>query len=139
MRVLVCVLGALLLAQCAAVRTEDLQAWPGTPVATLETHPIFLTLPVVKTIASDGTEMRDYVNGSNITACSGGGTVFAGTINTASYNQFSGCMQSFAACHNIFYIKNGIVTAYTPVGTGGARCFTNETLRPGFRGATNIR
>lgn len=28
---------------------------------------------------------------------------------------------------------------YTPVGTGGARCYTTEQLQPGFRGPTKIR
>ena len=28
--------------------------------------------------------------------------------------------------------------AYTPVGTGGARCYTDERARPNFRGATNF-
>ena len=37
------------------VRTEDLQAWPGTPVSVLETHPVFVAIPVVRSRASDGT------------------------------------------------------------------------------------
>lgn len=39
----------------ADVRQVDLDAWVGQPVVALKTHPIFLTLPVVKTQASDGT------------------------------------------------------------------------------------
>ena len=123
---------------CASVREADLLAWEGAPVAALDTHPVFLTMPVVKTIAADGTQIRNYVNGKNTASCSTGGTVFAGAINQASYNQFSDCMQSFAACNNIFYINNGVVTKYVPVGSGGIRCYTDETLRPGYRGPTNI-
>jgi hypothetical protein len=43
------------------------------------------------------------------------------------------------ACNNIFYIKDGAVTQYSPIGTGGARCYTDETDRPGFVGAANIQ
>jgi hypothetical protein len=47
-------------------------------------------------------------------------------------------MQNFAACNNIFYIKDGYVQQYTAIGTGGVRCYTNEALRPGFRGSTRL-
>ena len=56
-----------------------------------------------------------------------------------TYSQFTNCMQTFAACNNIFYIKDGVVTQYSPIGTGGMRCYTNEQLRPGFVGAADIR
>ena len=49
----------------SSVRQADLDAWVGQPVVALEVHPIFLTVPVVKTQASDGTEIWNYVNGSN--------------------------------------------------------------------------
>lgn len=130
---------AVVIAGCATVRQADLDAWVGQPVAALETHPIFLTVPVVKTQASDGTEIWNYVNGRNIAQCSGGGSVYGKKISRASYDAFSSCIQSFAACNNIFYIKDGVVLRYAPVGTGGARCFTDERLHPGFRAATNIR
>ena len=57
----------------------------------------------------------------------------------ATYSQFSDCMQSFMACNNIFYINNGLVTRYTAIGTGGAQCYTDESVRPGFAGAVNIQ
>jgi hypothetical protein len=41
--------------------------------------------------------------------------------------------------HNISYIKDGVVTQYTPIGTGGARCYTDERARPGFAGPANIQ
>ena len=124
---------------CASVHEADLHAWEGAPVAALDTHPVFLTMHVVKTATADGTQIRNYVNGKDIASRSSGGTVFAGAVNQASYNQFSDCMRSFAACNNIFYINDAVITKYVPVGTGGARCYTDETLRPGFRGPTNIR
>jgi hypothetical protein len=130
---------ALILVGCAAVHQEDLQSWEGAPVSALDTHPVFLTMQVVRTVTADGTEIRNYVNGRNIASCSGGGSVFRGTVSSAAYNEFNTCMQAFAACNNIFYIKGGVVTAYTPIGTKGMRCYTNEALRPGFRGAVNIQ
>lgn len=100
---------------------------------------MFITMQVVRTLTPDGTEIRNYINGRNVAACSGGGTVFAATVDMATYNRFSSCMQTFAACNNIFYVKDGIVKQYTAIGTGGGRCYTDERTRPGFMGATNFR
>jgi hypothetical protein len=133
---------ALALASCAMtmrVHQEDMQSWVGVPVAELDRHPIFLTMQVVRTRTSDGTEIRNYVNGRNVASCSGGGSAFAGYVDMTTYSQFTDCMQTFAACNNIFYIKGGVVTQYSPIGTGGMRCYTTEQLRPGFVGAANVR
>ncbi|MBN1903503.1 MAG: hypothetical protein JW927_00235 [Deltaproteobacteria bacterium] len=129
------------LSSCAIpkVRQIDLDAWVGQPVVALETHPIFLTMQVVKTVASDGTQIWNYVNGKNFASCTGGGTIYNNTIDFASYSKFTRCMQQFAACNNIFHIKDGVVQSYTPIGTGGASCYTNESAQPHFRGATNIQ
>ncbi len=127
---------AIVCSGCQSVRQEDLSSWEGVPVAALDTHPVFLTTQVVRSVTPDGTEIRNYVNGRQVTECSRGGTVFAGTVDFATYSGFTSCMSAFAACNN--YIKKGVVTGYTPIGTGGARCFTDERLRPGFRGATNL-
>lgn len=136
---LAAVLAVAMLMGCATVREADLDAWKGQPVAELDKHPVFLTVPAIRTKASDGTEIRNYVNGSNVSSCSSDGTVFAATVSMASYSEFTNCMASFAACNNIFYIRNGVVERYTPIGTGGARCYTDERLRPGFNSATNMR
>ena len=130
----------LLLLGCATVHQEDLQAWQGAPVAALDTHPIFVTMPPVRTRTSEGVEIRNYVSGRAIASCSGGGsTLVHSSINLATYNRFMSCMQTFAACNNIFYIKGGYVQQYTPIGTGGGRCYTDERLRPGFSGTTNVQ
>ena len=129
----------LLFAGCATVHQEDLDAWAGHPVSDLEKHPILMTFPVVRTTVTDGTEIRDYVNGKTVSQCSGGGTVFAGYVSMATYNGFTNCMQNFAACHGIFYIKNGIIDHVSAIGTGGMRCYTDATLRPTFSGSANIR
>jgi hypothetical protein len=129
---------SLLLVDCVSVRQADLDAWPGQPESALEKHPLFLTMPVVRTVASDGTEIRNYVNGRNIEQCSGGGSIFSTSVDFATYSRFTQCMQSFAACNNIFYLNARVVTQYIPVGTGGARCYTDERTRPNFRGPTNF-
>ncbi len=120
------------------VRQEDLDAWVGQPVSTLEKHPFFLTRPVIRTRASDGTEIWNYVNGRNIEACSASGSLYGRLVDHATYSRHSHCMQSVAACNNIFYIKNGIVERYVPVGTGGLRCMTSEELKPNKTGPMNL-
>ena len=136
------------LSGCASVQKEDLDAWEGAPVTALDAHPIFLTMPVVRTKTSDGTEIRNYVNSANVSTCTGGGGVrvspqqqgrFSGLVDTATYSEFSNCMQRLAACNNIFYIKDDRIQQFTAIGTGGMRCYTNEKIRPGFRGSTNIQ
>jgi len=129
----------VILSGCASVHQEDLDSWKGRPVSDIEKHPIFVTLQSVRTVASDGTEIRDYVNGRNVAQCSSGGSVFAGTVNAATYSAFMNCSQGLQACHSIFTIKNGIVESVSAVGTGGARCYSNESMRPGFSGSVNIR
>jgi hypothetical protein len=124
---------------CTTVRQEDLDAWVGQPVAVLETHPIFLTMPVVKTRASDGTEIWNYVNGANLGNCLGGGSIHGGWVDYATYTSFATCIQRFGACNNIFYIRNGKVLKYTPIGTGGMHCYTTQEAQPGFSKPTNIR
>ena len=135
-------IGAITLSGCLSVRQQDLEAWVGQPVAALETQPVFLTMPVVKTTASDGTLIWNYVNGANIGSCSriGNANVTgSSTVDYATYVGFTSCMQRFAACNNIFYIRDGKVLRYVPVGTGGMRCYTNEATQPHYSGPANIR
>jgi hypothetical protein len=40
-------------------------------------------------------------------------------------------------CNNLFYIRDGTVIRCTPIGSGGARCYTNDMAKPGFWGAGN--
>lgn len=129
---------ALVLSACASVREVDLQSWIGHPVSELDRHPLFLTMQSVRTRAADGSEIRNYINGNMAASCSGGGAVSHGMIDMATYNTFTNCMQSFRACNNIFYISNGVVTQYTPIGTGGGLCYTDDRVRPGFSSASNF-
>lgn len=142
LRLLSLLIAAAGLASCAVrlgVRQVDLDAWVGQPVAALETHPFFVAIPLVKTVASDGTEIWNFVNGANVGRCSAGGTVWGTQLSYAAYTQFANCVQRFGACNNIFYISEGRVLRYTPVGTGGVRCYTTEQLRPAYRGPMNVR
>lgn len=132
-------LGTIALTACASVQQADLDSWVGQPSSLLELHPVFMTIPVVKTQTSDGTEIWNYINGGNIGGCSGGGNVSLGKkLDYATYSSFSSCMSRFAACNNIFYLKDGRVLRYTPIGSGGARCYTDERVRPNFSGTTNF-
>ncbi len=128
----------LFLCGCATTANEDLNAWIGQPVSELDNHPVFMIFPVVRTTAADGTEIRDYVNGHNFEGCFAGGTEeLADQVDFATYTRFTSCMQTFPACQNIFYIKNGIVERVSATSTGGARCDPNVSLRPGFSGSAN--
>ena len=111
------------LTACVGVRQQDLDSWVGQPVSALETHPFFLTVPVIKTIASDGTEIWNYKNSVGL---------IQGSSSLIT-------VKKDAACNNIFYIKDGVVLRYIAQGTGGVRCMTNAALQPQFRGSTNLR
>ena len=117
------------LAACGTVRQQDLDAWVGQPVAALDTHSLFITLPVVKTVTDDGIEIRNYVNKRNVGACFGntfGQASSSYNTTSANFNAFSNCTSRAEGCDNIFYIKNKKIIEYKPVG----KCFTNETVQP---------
>ena len=142
MRKAIAICSALLFGACATpgvVRQVDLDAWVGQPVSALEKHPFFVTRPVVRTRASDGTEIWNYVNGRNIGTCNSSGSLYGRMVDYATYSSFSNCMQTVAACNNIFYIKNGIVERYVPVGTGGVSCMTSEEVQPNHTGPMNLQ
>ena len=54
-RIALCVV--LLATACVTVREEDQASWAGQPVSALEKHPVFLTMQLVRTRTSDGTEI----------------------------------------------------------------------------------
>jgi hypothetical protein len=126
------------LSGCQTVRQQDLDAWRGQPVEALDTHSLFLTLPVVKTKTDSGIEIRDYVNKIGVSSCFKNGFSTGNTNATAlspynvqavSYSNFSAfqnCSSRIVGCDNIFYIKNKKVLEYKPVG----QCYTNETVQP---------
>jgi len=110
------------------VRQQDLDTWVGVPVAVLDTHPLFTTLPMVRTVGQDGVETRDYVNKKYVAGClpSGATNTKIYTMNAGTYRAFRVCSENMIGCDNVFTIKNGVVTQFAPVG----QCKTSEVVRP---------
>ena len=109
------------------VRDEDLRSWVGVPVEQLDTHSLFLTMPLTKTHSASGVEIRVYANKVNINSCLGTGKINKnGYRNSTSFNTFQNCNSTLSGCDNIFYIKDSKVVQYKPVGS----CYTNKTLQP---------
>lgn len=127
MKYLVVVL-AVLIAGCATVRQSDLDAWVDMPVEALDTHPLFVTLPVVVTKTAGGVEVRNYANGMDVSRCSGQARA-SGSRRYVTADAFSNCTHDRVVCNNIFYIRDGRVLEYAPTG----RCYTDSTVRPQAR------
>ena len=75
-----------LLAACAdpAVRQKDLDAWVGMPVAALDTQSLFATIPMIRTHAENGDEIRNYASGRGFSSCAGSqGKLATGTYVSA--------------------------------------------------------
>jgi hypothetical protein len=109
-------LGISALAACAAVpsvRQADLDSWKGIPVEALDTHSLFATMRMTTRTTSSGVEVRNYVNSSKGTYCSG--TAFSAS-----------CVDDDVTCNNLFYVRNGKVIEYAPTG----QCKTDESVRP---------
>ncbi len=79
-KILIVCLISFVMTGCKTVRLTDIDAWRDVPVEALDTHSLFITIPVVKTLTDSGIEIRDYVNKRNIGNCFGGGQ---GTRNYA--------------------------------------------------------
>ena len=124
----VMVLLTLILGACATVRQQDLDSWVGVPSEALDTHSLFLTVPMVRTKTESGIEIRNYANGRNFGTCSGFGSASA-TGSWVNANAFSSCSSGWVGCNNIFYIREGKVVEYAPTG----RCFTDERVQPQAR------
>ena len=131
--IIISLVALMALTGCGTVRQKDLDAWVGQPVEALDTQTFFLTLQMVKTVSKGGVEIRNYINGRNISSCFGTGYLYGNTYNTANFSAFSNCVSQFGACNNIFYIKNGKVIEYAPTGSGGMRCFTDDRVLPSSR------
>lgn len=119
------------LAGCAAppvVHHEDVQVWAGIPVAALDTHRFFSTLPMVRTITPAGIEIRDYVDKRYVAGClpSANANTKIFTMNTGMYKAFRACSENMVGCDNVFYIDQGIVTQFAPSG----QCKTSDAVRP---------
>ena len=120
---------ALFLNGCAnmTVRQEDINAWVGVSVERLDTHSLFLTLPVAKTITDSGVEVRVYSNKQNFSSCFDSGNIDGKTYsNDASFSAIQNCSSKLHGCDNIFYIKDKKVLEYKPVGL----CYADEIVQP---------
>lgn len=118
------VIGAI--SGCATVRQQDLDAWVGTPVEALDTHPLFLTMPMYRTQTDSGVETRNYVNGTEVEQCF---TRMGARRNDSKYlsrSAFTTCSENRIVCNNLFYIQGGKVIRYAPTGD----CFTDDSVRP---------
>lgn len=122
---LACV-AAISLLGCATVRQQDLAAWQGVSVQALDTHPIFVSMPMYKTMAENGMEIRNYVNSESTEQCFGSGGVQRGSSRHVRYNEFISCSESRIVCNNLFYVQGGRVVRYAPTGN----CYTNDSVRP---------
>ena len=100
------------------VHQEDVDAWKGVPVEALDTHPLFITMQLQRTVSPNGLEVRNYINGRTITNCFG---QQYGDGTTGGH-----CNNTAIVCNNVFYIREGKVLEYAPQG----RCKTNERVRP---------
>jgi hypothetical protein len=132
-RTLLTLVVILAVSGCAnkTVRQQDLDAWVGVPVEALDTHSLFLTIPMVKTITDSGVEIRIYANKSAFSGCSGmadGLVNKGGYLSYASFQGFQSCVSKMVGCDNVFYIKNKKVIQYKPVG----QCYTDETIQPEY-------
>jgi hypothetical protein len=108
------------------VRQSDLQAWVGQPVSALDTQPFFVTVPMTRTMAADGTEVRNYNSTKVVTSCSGGGMVYSGLPNLATATSDTDCVSERVGCNNLFFIRDGKVLRYEPTG----QCRTDDRVLP---------
>lgn len=121
------VAAALVVCGCAVVRQSDLDAWVGMPVEALDTHSLFITMPMYRTFSESGIEIRNYSNGAAVANCLGNGVATVNKLNnTVSSTQFSTCSSQRVTCNNLFYIREGRVLEYAPTG----QCYTNDSVRP---------
>lgn len=124
-RIILLVAAISALSGCATVRQQDLDAWVGMPVEALDTHSLFITVPVYKSVTQSGMEVRNYANGGDVASCFTNAGA-SGKGKYASANAFTTCSSNRVVCNNIFYIRDGIVVEYAPTGS----CYTDETVQP---------
>lgn len=122
------------LAACSSVQEKHLSHWQGQPLAALEQHPTFGSLPVIRTATPDGTLIWRYVQGFDPLKCAEGNRVVSSDINFKSYERFSICMGQKSACNHVFYVKDKLIKNYALVATGGASCTSGVKWSPGHRG-----
>jgi len=134
MRRIACGLVLASLLGCATVNPADTEAWVGQPVLLLEKQPYFISMRVVKTQASDGTEIWNYVNGRDVSVCNQDGTIWGHRVGWGTYMGFADCTSHYSSCNNIFYIRDGRVQRVVVQSNGGAQCSTDKRFLPTYTG-----
>lgn len=114
------------LAGCATVRQPDLDAWVGAPVEALDTHPLFLTIPMYRTLTDSGVEIRNYVNSQEAQQCFTRVDAHHSDHRYLDHTAFTTCSENRIVCNNLFYVEGGKVIRYAPTGS----CFTDDRVRP---------
>jgi hypothetical protein len=115
-------IGALAVCLGGCVQQADLAAWPGVSIRELQTHAFFSSLPKRVEVLGDGEELWTYSN------CAA--TTEPVTCNPVGSSMVcTGGDTDRVCCHNQFFVKNGAVESYRPVG----RCRTDCSVRPGGR------
>ena len=62
----------------APVRQDEIAGWEGVPILVLEDPLVYLTVTLARTTTSDGTEIRNFNNVSEIKSCPSNGAVLRG-------------------------------------------------------------
>ena len=117
---------AAALAGCATVRQPDLDAWVGAPVEALDTHPLFLKIPMYRTLTDSGMEIRNYVNSQEAQQCFTRVDAHRSDHRYLNHTAFTTCSENRIVCNNLFYVQAGKVIRYAPTGS----CFTDDSVRP---------
>ena len=107
------------------VHRFELISWNGVAVEELDNHYMFSKIHMVKTLTDTGIEIRDYMNKPGINSCDKYGLV-NGYMSFSDFMAFKGCTSLLTGCDNNFYIRNGKVIKFEPVGN----CYTDEFSRP---------
>lgn len=123
---------------------RDISKWHYVPVKALDEHPVWKERAILKTVTSKGKEIRVYMNSTgtgHMSQCMLGYNLAApcaikyhpctkktGVVSEKELNDFLVCSDSdkVQGCNNVFYIEDGIVSRYIPVG----HCITNDELTP---------
>ena len=128
---------ALLGCAGAFVKQADLDAWKDVPVEALDTHSIFLTHPMIKTVTDSGVEIRVYSDKVGISSCAQNafgqsnvnvaGSGYSGQgVSSQNFNAFQTCSSRVTGCDAVMYIQNRKAVEAKVVG----QCYMNEKLRP---------
>jgi len=111
---------------CASIEQGDLDAWRGSPVVALESHPYFARMQMTRKLSPDGRESRTFTDSYDYVQCSGSGVVAASVGSVVVGTSVSNCATRRVTCSHVFLIRNGVIDEYAPIGA----CHTDASMRP---------